>query len=167
VSDYAQFAEFPDDVVFKVPLGLGEVERLVEFFTAELPDPSAAQKAWLEANARLELTVAGYMNALECGSRAAAFQSGGRAAALQLFPNVVQIAPTTIRNDGDSVIPTRTYGQPEYRLVARYPSGDRWLALPCDLHPGQTVQLDIPEPVKLFHALQGIPVVELDEVRRV
>ena len=163
VSDYAQFAEFPDDVAFKVPLGLGEVERLVEFFTADLPDPAAAQKAWLEQNARLEHTVAGYLEALNT-TRAAAGRVTG---ALPLFPRIVAVGPTTIRNDGDSVIRTRTYGQPEYRIVARYPSGDRWLALPCDLHPGQSVQIDIPAPEKLFHALQGIPLVELEEVARV
>jgi glycosyltransferase involved in cell wall biosynthesis len=65
VSDYAQFAELPDDVVFKVPLGEGEVERLVEFFTAELPDPSANQRRWLEENAAIEKTVEGYLQALE------------------------------------------------------------------------------------------------------
>ncbi|HEX2059602.1 MAG TPA: glycosyltransferase family 4 protein, partial [Thermoanaerobaculia bacterium] len=64
VSDYAQFAEFPDDCVVKVPLGTGEVEALVSFFTGELPDPSRAQRAWLEENARVEKTVAGYLAAL-------------------------------------------------------------------------------------------------------
>jgi glycosyltransferase involved in cell wall biosynthesis len=47
VSDYAQFAELPGDVVFKVPLGEGEVDRLVDFFTRDLPDASATKGAWL------------------------------------------------------------------------------------------------------------------------
>ena len=38
VSDYAQFAELPDDCVTKIPLGSGEVEALMKFFTADLRD---------------------------------------------------------------------------------------------------------------------------------
>ncbi len=64
VSNYAQFAELPDDCVFKVPLGDGETERVVEFFTRELEDPSQAQRRWLEAHATLERTVDGYLAAL-------------------------------------------------------------------------------------------------------
>ena len=64
VSDYAQFAEFPDDCVFKVPLGSGEVDRLVSFFLDELPSPAAAQRAWLEEHASVARTVDGYLEAL-------------------------------------------------------------------------------------------------------
>jgi glycosyltransferase involved in cell wall biosynthesis len=64
VSDYAQFSELPDGCAFKVPLGEGEVDRVVEFFTSELRDPAPAQRAWLEAHARLEKTVDGYLAAL-------------------------------------------------------------------------------------------------------
>jgi len=167
VSDYAQFAEFPDEAAFKVPLGVGEVEKLVEFFTADLSDPAPAQQAWLDAHASMGAAVEGYVRALSGGS--AASESGGRAAALQLFPRIVQVGPTTVRNDGDSVVRTRVYGEPEYRLVARFEDRpDAWLALPCDLHPGQTVELDVDRaPLRLFHALQSIPVVALEEVPRV
>jgi glycosyltransferase involved in cell wall biosynthesis len=64
VSDYAQFAELPDDCVVRVPLGDGEVERVAEFFTSELADPSRAQRRWLEEHATLERTVDGYLAAL-------------------------------------------------------------------------------------------------------
>jgi glycosyltransferase involved in cell wall biosynthesis len=64
VSNYAQFAELPGDCVFKVPLGEGEVERVVEFFTRDLDDPSRAQRTWLEEHATLEKTVDGYLAAL-------------------------------------------------------------------------------------------------------
>jgi glycosyltransferase involved in cell wall biosynthesis len=64
VSNYAQFAELPDDCVFKVPLGDGEAERVVEFFTRDLEDPSRAQRRWLEEHATLEKTVDGYLAAL-------------------------------------------------------------------------------------------------------
>src|SRR5688500_3187958 len=157
VSDYAQFAEYPDDIAFKVPLGAGEVDALVEFFTGDLPDPSRAQREWLEANARVELTVEGY---LECGGSATGLESGGTAAALQLFPKL-ELEGTGIRNVGTSTIRTRTYGQPELRLI----DGDCWLALPCDLHPGEAV--DIGVTGKLYYALQGIPIVALEALPRV
>ena len=64
VSDYAQFAELPDDCVVKIPLGDGEVERVIDFFTSDLADPSRAQRRWLEENATLEKTVDGYLAAL-------------------------------------------------------------------------------------------------------
>ncbi|HET7433432.1 MAG TPA: glycosyltransferase, partial [Thermoanaerobaculia bacterium] len=38
VSDYAQFAEYPNDIAFKVPLGDGEVETLVEFMLRDIDD---------------------------------------------------------------------------------------------------------------------------------
>ena len=64
VSNYAQFAEFPDDCVFKVPLGAGEVDALVSFFLDDLPSPAAAQRAWLEQHATVQRAVDGYMEAL-------------------------------------------------------------------------------------------------------
>ncbi|MFL6247417.1 MAG: glycosyltransferase family 4 protein [Thermoanaerobaculia bacterium] len=64
VSDYAQFAELPNDCVVKIPLGDGEVERLAEFFASDVRDPSRAQRQWLEEHATLERTVDGYLAAL-------------------------------------------------------------------------------------------------------
>jgi hypothetical protein len=66
VSDYAQFAEFPDDCVVKIPLGDGEVDALVDFFTrdCDFDAVARAQRAWLAENATLEKTVEGYLRAL-------------------------------------------------------------------------------------------------------
>lgn len=176
VSDYAQFAELPDDCVFKVPLGSGEVERLVEFFTSSLADPSRAQRAWLEENATLEKTVDGYAHALQSDRGRVASASGGDASALPIFPRlrVLSTDPLVIRNEGPAAIRTRTYGTPELRLIAKVFDGDRvledrWLALPKDLHPGESVALDFvpraPGTLRLYTALQDIPIVELDDVR--
>lgn len=160
VSDYAQFAEFPDDCVVKVPLGAGEVEALVSFFLDELEDPSAAQREWLEANARIGLTVDGYLRALQ-GRRDGA-RSAGETPAF-LFPRLELVRATTdtivLRNIGDSVIRTRTYGEPEYRLIAN----GEWLALPRDLGPGETAEIayrGTRGTLRLYHALQGIPMLE-------
>ena len=160
VSDYAQFAELPDDCVMKVPLGAGEVEKLVEFFTAELPDPSGAQRRWLEGNARVELTADGYLAALEPRGGAAGADGAGTAAALPLFARLT-LTGRILTNVGDSPIRTRTYGEPELRIV----DGDRWLPLPCDLHPGQSVEVDVSPSGPVYLALQGIPFVELPRVR--
>lgn len=161
VSNYAQFAELPDDVVFKVPLGEGEVERLVEFFTADLPDPREQQRVWLEENASLEKTVQGYLNALE---RRTGFSMPGQAEACPAFPlfpqvELVSASPLVIRNAGNATICTRTYGTPEYRLILRSASGDEWLSLPKDLHPGESVEIAARTrpPFTIHHALQDIP----------
>ncbi|HYI08954.1 MAG TPA: hypothetical protein VEK57_07765, partial [Thermoanaerobaculia bacterium] len=73
---------------------------------------------------------------------------------------------------GPATIRTRTYGQPEYRLIAKLftASGeqvqDRWLALPCDLTPGATATLEFPRigggaaTLRLYHALQDVPLVD-------
>jgi glycosyltransferase involved in cell wall biosynthesis len=170
VSDYAQFAELPDDCVTKIPLGDGEVAALTRFFAANLPDPSAAQRRWLEENARLDLTVQGYVNALnEPGTR----DSGpGTRSSIPLFPKleVVDAADNvlTIRNIGDTTLRAKEYGQPGYRLIAN----GHWLELPGDLAPGETIRIDLPEQlrgrsVKLLHAMQGIPMVEPEAWARV
>ncbi len=184
VSDYAQFAEFPDDCVVKIPLGAGEVERLVAFFLDDMASPAAAQRAWLEENATVERTVDGYMEVLEhTGFEPVARPAGSRRtgrleACAPLFPRL-QVVDVVfgeaiiirVRNDGNATIPTRTYGQPEYRLIAKLFDGgrqvqDRWLALPRDLRPGDVVELTFPRIAKsattlrLYHALQDIPIVD-------
>ena len=66
VSDYAQFAELPDECVVKIPLGEGEVDALVDFFQRDFDHDAIAkaQRAWLDENATLEKTVEGYLRAI-------------------------------------------------------------------------------------------------------
>src|SRR5207237_4386717 len=47
VSDYAQFAEFPDDCVTKIAFGEHAIDDLADFFLREIDDPSEAQQKWL------------------------------------------------------------------------------------------------------------------------
>jgi hypothetical protein len=75
----------------------------------------------------------------------------------------------TLRNHGP-VIRTRTYGLPEYRLIAKLLDGERevqsrWLALPGDLHTMQTATIRFAKTahanvLRLHHALQDIPLVD-------
>ena len=186
VSDYAQFAEFPDDCAFKVPLE-NEVESLVEFLLADLPDPSHAQRRWLEENATLEKCVAGYEAAMS-GAQALLPVAAvvprsheGRgdrqeclSSTLPLFPELelveVRGSAIVVRNAGSATIRTRTYGQPEYRVIAKLFDGvrevqNRWLALPRDLHPGETAEIRFERArggttLKLYHALQDVPLID-------
>ncbi|HEY0159992.1 MAG TPA: glycosyltransferase [Thermoanaerobaculia bacterium] len=173
VSDYAQFAELPDEIVFKVPFDR-EQERLLEFFTADLPSPADAQRRWLEQNATLDRCVEGYQRAL---SDTAPVTGNAQPATIPLFPELtIQRTETglALTNRGTSTIRTRTYGQPEYRLIAQVVRegrvvDDRWLALPCDLRPGATATIDYTPraegTLRLYHALQDVPIVEVTDVR--
>jgi len=71
VSNYAQFAELPDDCVVKIPLGEGEVDALVDFFKRDFDVEaiSNAQRKWLDENAALEKTVEGYVRAIAAAVR--------------------------------------------------------------------------------------------------
>jgi glycosyltransferase involved in cell wall biosynthesis len=185
VSDYAQFAEFPDDCVAKIPFGASEVGDLARFFLADLDEQSiaAAQQRWLKGEAGMERVVQGYLAALEdtVGSPGS---SVGRAVtrALPLFPRLTMVAldrqkrAVTLRNDGELALRARVYGQPGYRLIARVfdEAGltieDRWLELPGDVEPGASMVVDLPlrksGPVAFYHALESIPMLEPEAFAR-
>ena len=169
VSDYAQFAELPDDCVAKIPFGDREVDALADFFTRDLPDPSAAQRRWLEENARLDLTVQGYLNALSGTSPSWGARSDR---SIPLFPKLEVLTRTattlTLRNAGDATLRARVYGEPAYRLIAN----GRWLELPRDLGPGETAIIELPselrgQKLELVHGIQDIPIVEPEAWERV
>ncbi len=161
VSDYAQFAELPDDCVVKIPFGDREIEELADFFKRDLEDPADAQKQWLHQRARMELTVAGYLAALQDSSVA---PDRSVPAALPLFPHLEFVSrdatSITIRNLGET-LRARSYGEPGYHIIAN----GHWLDLPGDLKPGGTATIDLPtelreRPLELFHGMQGIPDVD-------
>ena len=99
-------------------------------------------------------------------------------ATLPLFPELALLDARvergeivfTLRNDGAFTICTRTYDQPEYRVIAKLFDGDavvqdRWLALPRDLAPGDTATLSFAKhsngsTLRLYHALQDVPLVD-------
>jgi glycosyltransferase involved in cell wall biosynthesis len=167
VSDYAQFAEFPDDCVVKIPFGDREVAMLADFFVRDLADPSAAQAAWLRDNASMELTVRGYLAALSDASREV---HPAITRTVPLFPRLdaaLRGDAVVLRNTGDFMLRTRSYGEPGYRLMmltfdADRVVDDRWVELPRDLRPGDSVALSLPGPrgtLRLYHAIEGIPIV--------
>lgn len=167
VSDYAQFAELPDDCVVKIPFGDGEVDALSDFLVRDLPDPAEAQARWLRENASMELTVRGYLAALEDQSRVPIELVTGT---IPLFPNLqatLREDKIVIRNTGDSTLRTRSYGQPGYKLMMlvfkrETVIDDRWVELSRDLRPGDVAEVAAPRvdgTLRLYHAIEGIPMV--------
>jgi len=167
VSDYAQFAEFPDDCVVKIPFGDREIETLADFFVRDLADPSAAQATWLRENASMGLTVRGYLAALEDASR----ESHPKITrTIPLFPKLdaaLHGDAVIVRNTGDFTLRTRSYGEPGYRLMMLTFDGDaviddRWVELPRDLRPGDAAEVALPRArgtLRLYHAIEGIPMI--------
>jgi len=97
-------------------------------------------------------------------------------AILPLFPELELLdahvggdVVVTLKNVGAFTIQTRTYGEPEYRLIAKQFEGDvqvddRWLALPRDLGPGETTTIAFPRrqhatTLRLEHAVQDVPMI--------
>jgi glycosyltransferase involved in cell wall biosynthesis len=161
VSDYAQFAELPDDCVTKIPFGETEVSALAEFFLRE-HDVANAQREWLETNARLEQTVDGYVAALDPSHGPTNQRTNGPTLPLFARLEVVSVSGdvVTVRNASDVTLRTRTYGVPEIRLIVRSPHGDQWLALPCDLAPGATTGIAfarLPGELRFDVAIQDVP----------
>lgn len=99
-------------------------------------------------------------------------------AILPLFPELELLdariegaeAVLALKNIGAFTMQTRTYGEPEYRLIAKLFDRDavvedRWLELPCDLRPGETATISFPSrqhatTLRLYHALQDVPMLE-------
>ncbi|HKS24529.1 MAG TPA: glycosyltransferase family 4 protein [Thermoanaerobaculia bacterium] len=164
VSDYGPFAEMPDDCVVKIPFD-GEVEALTKFFSNTF-NMAAAQHRWLEQNATTEIAAEGYVRAL----KQATGTDAGVTRSIPLFPSIKATrhgTHVTLKNTGDSTLKARTYGQPGYRLIAKWDGGDRWYQLPRDLAPGDEATLEIPHRSRLYHALESIPMLEpepFDEV---
>jgi glycosyltransferase involved in cell wall biosynthesis len=163
VSDYAQFAELPDDVVYKIPLGEGEVEALADFFMRDLPDRSSAQRAWLAEHNAIEKTVDAYLAAFDVKEKPVA--SATRSIALFPKLRLVSIAghTATVQNVGDVTLKARSYGEPAYRMIVKSGDFNRWLELPRDLAPGETTEVEIAAPPGLYtfhHALESVPMLD-------
>ena len=163
VSDYAQFAELPDDCVVKIPFD-GEVDALAAFFAGELPDMSAAQRRWLEENATVDIAADGYLRAFS-PPRGERVREAGVRGTLALFPSLEATrhdGRIRLRNTGDSTLKAKSYGQPGYRVIVKWDGGDRWVELPGDLGPGETVEIPAPHagPLRLYHALESIPMLD-------
>ncbi|HSP35293.1 MAG TPA: hypothetical protein VLU46_13330, partial [Thermoanaerobaculia bacterium] len=68
----------------------------------------------------------------------------------------------TLTNEGTETLRAGEYGQPGYRAVLKWDATDRWVKLPKDLAPGDSVAIAIEAapPITLTHALEGIAIVD-------
>jgi len=92
-------------------------------------------------------------------------QSGAMGAALQIFPNISlewDGETAILRNEGTSMIRAAEYGEPGYRAILKLDGRDRWIELPRDLRPGESVGIPFEGEgrLTLTHALQGIPILD-------
>jgi glycosyltransferase involved in cell wall biosynthesis len=184
VSDYAQFAEYPDDIATRIPFGPGEVAALARFLLSDLDEQAIAsrQRSWIAAHASLQATADGYVRAFEPVAHGVPPQRAAIPAAISLFPRLAVESVDLrgddersrlhlrVRNAGAERIRTATWGQPEYRLLAKVIGGGQqiagaWLRLPRDLDPGQMADLHLDLPgdcsgarLELYDALQGIAI---------
>ena len=182
VSDYAQFAELPQDVATRISFE-GEQAALRRFMLEAVASEQlrSAQVSYLERSGSLAEVSLGYVNAVRGGIIGPGVVRTRQSSSLALFPELAVIdsdvsdsgtgrrARITLRNDGSVGIPSLSWGEPAYRIVIRGFLGtqqrsDEWLELPGDLAPGQQAVLDIRLPagieidrLELFHALQDVP----------
>ncbi len=184
VSDYAQFAEFPRNIVTRIPFD-DEVDSLSRFMLEKENDPvsrSLAQAGWLRANCAIDDTIAAYDRVL----RAAPERTSTRSVPtmpIPLFPSLrVELANSereggalrlrlSVTNIGQEIVPSIVYGQPRYVLLVRAVLGDRsvesLVPLPQDLLPGETCVVAASlesgataTRVELLHALGGVDELE-------
>jgi glycosyltransferase involved in cell wall biosynthesis len=178
VSDYGQFAEFPDDAVTKIPLGAGEIEALVRFMTGDPGKSAAAQRRWLDAHCDPGIAADRYVEIAGRPRSEAVSGSTVALAPIPLFPKLRLIGAyrrgqridLSLRNEGPDTLISASYGSPGYRLIVKVFDGweevsEEWLPLGSDLHPEQSVAVSVDAPprgssVLLFHALQGVPHLE-------
>jgi glycosyltransferase involved in cell wall biosynthesis len=188
VPDYAQFAELPGDAVVKIPLGEGEVVALAAFFLSELDGEAiaAAQQRWLEQHGRPAEVAERYLEVVDRVVAGDVSRRVFRAAARStLSPQPVlrverletasveglASVSVTLRNEGSGILRSLSWGEPAYRLIVKLTRRgveleSRWVELPCDLHPGESVEVreslraSGADEVVLVHGMIGIPLVD-------
>jgi glycosyltransferase involved in cell wall biosynthesis len=188
VPDYAQFAELPDDAVVKIPMGEGEVAALATFFLSELDGDAiaAAQQRWLEQHGRPADVVERYLevvNRVVTGENPSRVLRSRPRSTINPRPDLrverfdvasdegLVSVSMTLRNEGSGILRSLTWGEPAYRLIVKLVRGgeeleSRWVELPRDLHPGETVEVGEnlrgsgADEVILVHGMVGIPLAE-------
>jgi glycosyltransferase involved in cell wall biosynthesis len=185
VSDYAQFADFPEGVVTRIPFD-GEVDALVRFMLDDLDTAEIArmQKDWLAQSGTFDRAVEVYADALEGRIGARNGAAPRVLSTIPLFPalsgELESVARSTgatslrlrVTNHGDTTIRALVWGEPPFVLFARA-IGRGGLdatvpaSLPCDLAPGASAAIEVafdivpvPFRLELRHGLGGVPDVE-------
>ena len=169
VSRYAQFGDIPEPAVFHIPLGDGEIESLVDFFLRDIDVAAVgrAQREWLDANSRTDLTVAGYLRAIDRATQPKADVPAVHGA-LPLFFNVeltdARISggrvSLTVRNRSGFALRARDYGVPNFNVAVRLTEDDsvevRHVRFWRDVPDGEEIVIEVPTALRDPHvALYG------------
>ncbi len=184
VSNYAQFADLPSQLVTKIDFGPDEVRSLAEFLLAKQEAESelgTQRQRWVQEHCSLEGTLAAYARALRGEGDHEHESRLDAGAALPLFPSVAieglsavreagrWAVTMNVRNDGAELIRCLSFGQPGFSLIAKLFDGDsevtsQWISLSGDLRPAGVMRLDThlvsPATVtslRLYAALEGVP----------
>ncbi len=166
VSELAQFAEIPREVVVHVPPTGEEIPALVSFMTRPMDAEAlgAAQRRWLEEHASMERVVGGYLRALE-GADDIPERMGMARASLPLVPRLTVRDLTasveraalrvsfSVANEGEERYRAAAYGEPGLRFIVKAWSGDavvggRWVGPTRDLDPGNSMGMDVELPIE-------------------
>lgn len=159
VSDYAQFADLPNPAVIHVPLGEGEIDRLVAFLVSP-PDRglvSEAQRRWLDQHGDLDSVVDQYVREIEAANSRPSLPPTipkTRLEGLPLLPTLSADASVrgstlhiTLRNDGTRTLPAKQWGLPWYAVSVEIETpSDRWSFLEemkGDLSAGASVSFEV------------------------
>lgn len=167
VSAISQFADLPDDLVVKIPLGSGEIEALGQFLLASVVDPRAQQE-WLRSHGNIEAAAHGYLRALD-GANDVSAETAVSMSSIAFTRDIAvewKGGILTLTNRG-AVIRARGYGSPALQLIVKWLEADReiaseWIELPADVPTGESVSIPIvghrnADRLVVEAALQGIP----------
>jgi glycosyltransferase involved in cell wall biosynthesis len=165
VSELAQFAEIPRDVVVHIPPTDEEIPALVSFMTRPIDSGAlaAAQRRWLDEHASMDRVVEGYLRAI-AGADDIPERIVGAPGSLPLVPrlSVRNLAASIDRgalrvsfdvaNEGEERYRAAAYGEPGLRFVVKAWNGEalagaKWVAPTRDLGAGSSMTMDIDVPV--------------------
>lgn len=191
VSELAQFAEIPREVVAHIPLTDEEIPALASFMTRPIDSGAlaTAQRAWLEEHGSIDRVVEGYLRALGGANDLPA----GIASAPSSLPLVSRLRVASLEasgdetdlrvsfrvvNEGEQRYRAAAFGEPALRFIVKAWSGGagvggRWIAPDRDLASGDELVMEIDLPVdrpadaiSLEIAISEIPQFEAQEIGR-
>ncbi|HVT04770.1 MAG TPA: glycosyltransferase, partial [Thermoanaerobaculia bacterium] len=178
VSDYAQFAALPDNIVTKIPLNAPSIP-LATFMLEPRAEDAKAQKMWIAENADVEKVALRYVEVITESRRRSSASTSPRDG-LPLFAGLSMVGASarasagvvrlelTVRNDGPQIIRARDFGRPVLNILGRAMAGEKeietvWIPLTADLQPGGGVTLTSSftssgiTRIELFEALTAVP----------
>lgn len=190
VSEIAQFAELPSEIVTHIPLTGEESDALAEFMLRRGDEEAIrdAQREWLRENAARERIVAGILQAI-AGESSIGAVAPMAPSSLPLTPRFtverLDASPSesgwraevAIRNDGPEHYRAAAFGEPSLRFLAKAWAEERevgvvWIAPSGDLRPGGHFEATVELPreansITILVAISGVPHLDREPIARI